>query len=67
MPKTTDGVPLHIYEGGKTVQVHVSLIAYDCLRKLLLTGLYGASIEEVVQRLIEERLRTMLDPKTGKI
>jgi hypothetical protein len=51
------------YEGGKTVAVHISIIAHDCLRRLLVTGLYGASIEDVAQRIIEERLRGMVEVK----
>jgi hypothetical protein len=51
------------YEGAKTITVEVSIIAHDCLTRLLRTGLYGATIEEVAQRIIEERLRGMVEMK----
>jgi hypothetical protein len=61
MSKTKDGEAR--YEGAKTITIEVSIIAHDCLTRLLRTGLYGASIEEVTQRIIEERLRGMVEMK----
>lgn len=46
--------------GYQAIGIDLSLTSLACLKRLLLTGLYGASIEEVAQRLIEERLRSMV-------
>ena len=51
------------YEGAKTISIELSIIGFDCLTRLLRTGLYGATIEEVAARLIEERLRGMVEMK----
>lgn len=62
MTKTKDEIVVK-YEGEKSITIGVSIIALDCLKSLLRTGLYGATIEDVCQRIIEERLRGMLEVK----
>lgn len=62
MTKTKDETVAK-YDGEKSITVGVSLIAVDCLKALLRTGLYGATLEDVCQRIIEERLRGMVEMK----
>jgi hypothetical protein len=56
-----DEATLHL--GAKTVTVELSIVAHACLTKLWLTGLYGATVEEAAQRIIEERVRGMVEIK----
>lgn len=50
-------------EGVQAIAIDLPVQAILCLKHLLRTGLYGRSIEEVAQRLIEERLRGMVEVK----
>lgn len=42
---------------GKAITIELSINAIEILKHLQRTGLYGLTIEEVVTRLIDERLR----------
>jgi hypothetical protein len=48
---------------NQSLTVEFSVQAIDCLKCLQRTGLYGHSLEEVTQRLVEERLRGMVPVK----
>jgi len=56
-------MPKKPYDCAKEITIEVSIIAHDLLKVLLATGLYGATIQQVAERIIEERLRGMVEMK----
>lgn len=52
-----------VHDGGRRITIDLHPRAYDLIQRLLAIGLYGHDTADVVERIVDERLRQYVDDR----